>query len=72
MDNWCRVFCGTKERSSKTEGNEAKVTQRLSIKAVCEKATRESSELFAAKISGEIEGLFYQVRRKDGEFDTGL
>jgi len=65
-------FAGTKERSSKTEGGESKVAQRLSIKAVYEKATRECSELFAAKISGEIEGLFYQIRRKDGGFDTGL
>ena len=44
----------------------------ISIKAAYQKASKEKEELFSAKISGNIDGLFYRITREDGGFDTGL
>lgn len=44
----------------------------LSFKASYNKASKEKDELFAARITGNIEGLFYKIIRQDGGFDSGL
>jgi molecular chaperone DnaK len=44
----------------------------ISIKAAYSKASKETDELFAAKIIGEIEGLYYRIIDLDGGFDSGL
>jgi molecular chaperone DnaK len=43
----------------------------LRIKAVFNRGTQESEEMFAAKVDGSIEGLSYRITREDGGFDTG-
>lgn len=44
----------------------------ISIKASYNKMSKDASELFAAKIKGNIKGLFYKIVREDGGFDSGL
>lgn len=63
-------YAGTKDKSSeKTE--QVKQTQ-LSVKMSYIQNTREEEELFAAKVTGDVENLFYRITRDDGGFDTGL
>lgn len=44
----------------------------ISFKVSYNKASKEKDELFAARITGETEGLFYKIVRQDGGFDSGL
>ncbi|WP_019989816.1 Hsp70 family protein [Rudanella lutea] len=50
----------------------AKAQSRLSIKAAYEKMSKEKEEIFSARITGDVNGLFYRITREDGGFDTGL
>ncbi len=45
---------------------------KLSLKTSFKKASKEKEELFAAKITGNVDGLFFKIVRKDGGFDTGI
>ncbi|MDI3321985.1 Hsp70 family protein [Pinibacter soli] len=51
---------------------QARKENAISIKPAYQKASKEKEELFAARISGNVEGLFYRITREDGGFDTGL
>ena len=44
----------------------------ITIKASYNKASKETDELFAARVTGDIEGLYYKITRHDGGFDSGL
>lgn len=44
----------------------------ISIKASYNKASKEKEELFAARITGEVNGLSYRILRQDGGYDSGL
>lgn len=44
----------------------------ISIKVAYNKASKEKEELFSARVSGQIEGLFYKIIRQDNGFDSGL
>jgi len=55
-----------------TDNDKPKKQTSISIKAAYQKASKEKDELFSAKISGNIDGLFYRITREDGGFDTGL
>lgn len=44
----------------------------VSIKASYAKASKEKEELFAARVMGDVEGLYYKIVRQDGGFDSGL
>lgn len=44
----------------------------ISIKASYNKASKEKEELFAARITGNTDGLYYKIVRQDGGFDSGL
>lgn len=44
----------------------------LSFKASYNKASKEAEEFFAAKITGDTQGLSYRIIRNDGGFDSGL
>ncbi|QEM03145.1 Hsp70 family protein [Mucilaginibacter rubeus] len=59
----------TKDFSAKQNNNRK---PQLSVKAAYLKTSKEKEELFSAKITGNIEGLFYRIKRADGGFDTGL
>lgn len=64
-------YAGTKpiQFTKKTEkSNNAKIN----VKMAYQKATMETEEFFAAKFTGNIEGMSYRVDREDGGFTTGL
>lgn len=64
-------YAATKQKEiSKSDKLQKKTS--LSIKASYNKASKEKDELFAARITGETEGLFYKIVRQDGGFDSGL
>ncbi|MDA0835542.1 MAG: Hsp70 family protein [Planctomycetota bacterium] len=44
----------------------------LKVKVSYCPASQEQEEMFAAKIDGHIEDLFYRITRDDGGFDSGL
>lgn len=52
--------------------SQSKKQKAISIRPAYQKASKEKEELFAARISGNVEGLFYRITREDGGFDTGL
>ncbi len=64
-------FAATKQKDLSTKKLENKISS-ISIKASYNKASKEKDELFAARITGNTEGLFYKVVRQDGGFDSGL
>jgi len=64
-------FAATKQRDLSTKTSEKKNTS-ISIKASYNKASKEKDELFAARIKGNTEGLFYKIVRQDGGYDSGL
>ena len=64
-------YASTKQKELKQTSEQKKITK-VSIKASFNKASKEKEELFAAKVSGEYNGLFYKIVRQDGGFDTGL
>jgi molecular chaperone DnaK len=55
-----------------TDLSQSKKQTAISIRPAYQKASKEKEELFAARITGNIEGLFYRITREDGGFDTGL
>jgi molecular chaperone DnaK len=64
-------YAATKQKEiSKTDKQQKKTA--LSIKASYNKASKEKDELFAARVTGDTEGLFYKIVRQDGGFDSGL
>jgi molecular chaperone DnaK len=42
------------------------------LELVYKKASKEKEEVFGAKITGTIDGLYYRIVREDGGFNTGL
>jgi molecular chaperone DnaK len=64
-------FAATKQKDLTSRSLE-KNNFTISIKASYNKASKEKEELFAAKASGNLDGLFYRIVRQDGGFDTGL
>jgi len=44
----------------------------ISIKASYNKASQEPGEYFAAKVTGDVTGLYYRIVRQDGGYDSGL
>lgn len=64
-------YAATKQRELSKDQVEKKQTA-ISVKASYNKASKETDELFAARIEGDTEGLFYKIVRQDGGFDSGL
>lgn len=63
-------YAGTKP---KTFVQKKKVSSSgISVKMAYQKATQEEEEFFAAKIKGNVKGLFYRIDREDGGYSTGL
>lgn len=63
-------YAGTKEKQ--TDVKQESKNHQISVKPVYEKATKDDEEMFNAKITGDLQGLFYRIRRNDGGFNTGL
>ena len=49
-----------------------KANSPIKIKASYQHNSQEDEELFAAKITGETQGMTYRISRTDGGFDTGI
>ncbi|MGO4819576.1 Hsp70 family protein [Flavobacterium sp. W22_SRS_FP1] len=64
-------YAATKPKEILVENTKKKETL-ISIKSSYNKASKEKEELFAARITGDIEGLNYRILRQDGGFDSGL
>lgn len=64
-------YAATKQKEISKEKSEKKKLS-LSIKASYNKASKEADELFAARVQGNTDGLFYKITRQDGGFDSGL
>lgn len=64
-------YAATKQKEVLTT-EKSKKQSAISIKASYNKASKEKDELFAAKITGDVTGLFYKIVRQDGGFDSGL
>ena len=64
-------YAATKQKEISKEKSDKKQSS-LSIKASYNKASKESDELFAARVQGNTDGLFYKITRQDGGFDSGL
>jgi len=63
-------FAATKQKEITKTGETKKKTS-ISIRPAYQKTSKEKEELFAARITGKVEGLFYRIIRQDGGFDTG-
>ena len=64
-------YAATKPKEFKKEEGQKKNTS-ISIKASYNKASKEKEELFAARITGNVENLSYRIVRQDGGYDSGL
>jgi molecular chaperone DnaK len=64
-------YAATKQKEISKDNSEKKKST-ISIKASYNKASKETDELFAARIKGKTDGLFYKIVRQDGGFDSGL
>ncbi|WP_347841537.1 Hsp70 family protein [uncultured Draconibacterium sp.] len=64
-------FAATKQKVLSTTPEEKQKTS-ISIKTSYNKASKEKDELFAARIKGNTDGLFYKIVRQDGGYDSGL
>ncbi|MEZ7505942.1 Hsp70 family protein [Flavobacterium sp. Arc2] len=64
-------YAATKPKEILIENIKKKETL-ISIKSSYNKASKEKEELFAARITGDIQDLNYRILRQDGGFDSGL
>jgi len=64
-------YAASKKKEISKESN-LKKEYAISIKHSCPTESREREVLFAAKVTGNSEGLFYKITRQDGGFDSGL
>lgn len=64
-------YAATKQKDISNEKSEKKNSS-ISIRASYKQASKETEELFAARVQGNIDGLFYKITRQDGGFDSGL
>ncbi len=64
-------YAGTIEKEIETSET-SKKNYKIKIRMAYQKFTQEKEELFAARVDGNIDGLFYRIVREDGGFDSGL
>ena len=65
-------YAGTKTLDKSAEKQNATMGARLQVKMSYPRASRESEEIFAAKITGDVTGLSYRIIRQDGGYNSGL
>lgn len=66
-------YAGTKVKdlAAKEEGA-PKAPGSLRVKLAYHKASQDTSELLAARLEGDLDGLSYRITRDDAGFDTGV
>ena len=66
-------FAATKEVTLSEKAREKPAMPgALKVKLSYNRASQETEEMFAARVEGDISGLFYRIRREDGGYDSGL
>lgn len=66
-------FAGTKEINlGEKEVGKAVQPGTLRARVTYDRATQEEEVLFAARVEGPVEKLFYRITREDGGYDSGL
>ncbi len=63
-------YAATKPKEIEKSAEKKKTA--ISIRTSFKKASKEKDELFSARVTGDINGLFYRITRDDGGFDSGL
>ena len=64
-------YASTKQKEISKSDKTKKKTD-ISVRTAYNKSSKEKEEMFSARITGNIEGLFYKITRQDGGFDSGL
>lgn len=64
-------YAGTKE-DTKAEKQASENKYGLKVKTVYNKASKESEELFSAKVEGKSKGMSYRITRNDNGYDSGI
>lgn len=64
-------YAGTIEKEIEDSKLDKK-NYKIKVKMAYQKFTQEKEEFFAARVEGNVDGLFYKIIREDGGFDSGL
>lgn len=65
-------YAGTREKQLDASADEKKKNAPIKIRTAYQKVSQDDVELFAARVEGNLSGLFYSITRDDGGFSTGL
>jgi molecular chaperone DnaK len=65
-------YAGTKEAKSNDAVQIGSDPKTLRVRTSYVRASRDSEELFSARIDGDTSNLFYRIVREDGAYDSGL
>jgi len=63
-------YAGTKEKSF-DQDNKKKTTSGIKVKLHAPPTSQDEVEILAGRIEGNIDGLFYQIKREDKGYDSG-
>ncbi len=63
-------YSATKPKEIEKKGTKTKTS--ISIKTSYNKASKETDELFSARVTGSTDDLSYRITRQDGGFDSGI
>lgn len=63
-------YAATKPKEIEKKGTKTKTS--ISIKTSYNKASKETDELFSARVTGSTDDLSYRITRQDGGFDSGI
>lgn len=65
-------FASTKQIDLSDKTSDNKEEHQISIRTIYNKSSKEKEELFAARITGNTEGLSYRIVRTDQGYDSGF
>ena len=64
-------YAATRKKEIVNDNNEKK-NYKISVKHSCPTMSKEKDVLFAAKVSGNFENLFFKITRGDGGYNSGM
>lgn len=65
-------FAATKQINLGENATRKVQTGSVRVKMSYNRASQEREEMFAAKVEGDVAGMFYRINREDGGYDSGL
>jgi len=66
-------FAGTRQcQNESTIHSESNQKSSIKVRAIYERSSQESEEMFSAKIDGDIRGKTYRIHSLDGSFDSNI